>query len=51
MLALNEVVKYFCLEMGICVIFFNELMPPKVYPMPKTLGPYRMPTAWKDYTQ
>ena len=27
MLALYEVVKYLCLEMGISVIYINEIMP------------------------
>ena len=27
MLALYEVVKYLCLETGICVIYINDIMP------------------------
>ena len=50
MLTLYEVVKYFCLEMCICVIYTNEIMP-QGYQMTDTLGPYRMPTTWRQYTQ
>ena len=44
MLALYEVVKYLCLEMGIRVLYINEIMP-QVYQMTETLGPYSMPTV------
>ena len=55
MLVLYEVVEYLCLEMGICVIYINEIMPQglsddqnlqnahnmeTVYPITKQQGPY-----------
>ena len=45
-----EFLRYLCLEMGIYVIYINEIIP-QVYQMTETLGPYRMPTTWRQYTQ
>ena len=49
--ALYEVLKYLLyLEMGICVIYINEIMPERLSDT-ETLGPYRKHTTWRQHTQ
>ena len=52
MLALYEVVKYLCLEMGISVLYINEIMPQGLSD-DWNFRPWQNAhsTIWRQYTQ